>query len=112
MNADVVARFESGSLAEFCRRWKVTELSLFGSALRQDFGEDSDIDLLISFAPDSQWSLLDHIRMEEQLTQILGHDVDLVTRRAVERSHNWIRRNAILQDARVVYQDRDCAHDS
>lgn len=90
-------------VAEFCRRWKISELELFGSALRDDFGKDSDIDLLVSFAPGAGWSLLDMVAMERELTEILGRKVDLVSRQGIERSHNWIRRKAILDGARRVY---------
>jgi len=86
-------------LENFCRRWKIQELSVFGSALRDDFGPDSDLDLLVSFAPDADWSLLDHVAMEEELSGALQRKVDLVSRRAVERSSNWIRRKAILESA-------------
>jgi len=44
-------------IAEFCRRWKITELALFGSVLRDDFRPDSDVDVLVTFAPDAPWSL-------------------------------------------------------
>jgi predicted nucleotidyltransferase len=88
---------------EFCRHWKIAELSLFGSALRDDFRPDSDIDLLVRFAPDADWSLLDHARMELELEHMLGHGVDLISRSAIEKSPNWIRRNEILRTARPVY---------
>jgi len=93
-------------IAEFCRRWKITELSLFGSVLRDDFGPDSDVDLLVSFAPEAKWSLLDHVAMEEEIAAILGRKVDLVSRRAVEQSENWIRRRAILESAEAFYVAR------
>ena len=73
----------SDRLAEFCRRWQVAELAVFGSALREDFRPDSDLDLLVTFAPDAQWSLLDRVRMEEELEGILGRQVDLVSRREI-----------------------------
>lgn len=92
--------------ADFCRHWKINELSLFGSALREDFGPDSDVDLLVTFAPDADWSLLDHIQMEEELSVLLNRKVDLVSKRAVERSENWIRRRAILETAQVLYAAR------
>lgn len=95
-----------GMLAEFCRRWKVAELALFGSALRDDFGVDSDIDLLVTFAPDAEWSLFDHVQMELELKALLKRDVDLVSRRSIERSKNWIRRNNILKTAQVIYAAR------
>jgi uncharacterized protein len=88
---------------DFCRRWRIVELSVFGSVLRPDFRLDSDIDLLVRFAPEARWSLFDHARMERELGEILGHEVDLVSRSAVERSSNWIRRNEILSTARTLY---------
>lgn len=90
-------------IAEFCQRWKIAELAVFGSALRDDFRPDSDIDLLVTFASDAEWSLFDHMHMQEELAERLGRRVDIVTRRSVERSRNWIRRRAILDSARVVY---------
>jgi uncharacterized protein len=88
---------------DFCRRWRIVELSVFGSVLRDDFRPDSDIDLLVRFAPEARWSLFDHTRMERELGEILGREVDLVTRSAVERSPNWIRREEILSTARTLY---------
>lgn len=93
-------------LAAFCQRWQITELSLFGSALRPDFRDDSDIDLLAAFAPDARWSLIDHITMERELAELLGRKVDLLTRRSVERSDNWIRRRSILESAESIYESR------
>ena len=95
-----------GMIDEFCRRWKVAELALFGSALRDDFGADSDVDLLVTFAPDAEWSLFDHVQMEQELKVLLKRDVDLVSRRAIERSKNWIRRSNILKAAQVIYAAR------
>lgn len=93
-------------LDEFCRRWKIAELRMFGSALREDFRPDSDLDLLVDFAPDSEWTLLDHVAMEEELSGILGRKVDLVSRRSIERSSNWIRRKAILETAEPYFVSR------
>ncbi len=90
-------------IARFCRRWQITELALFGSVLRDDFGPGSDVDVLVAFAPEADWSLLDHLRMEHELAELLGRPVDLLTRRAVERSHNPLRRREILGTAEVVY---------
>jgi hypothetical protein len=90
-------------LAEFCARWRVSELALFGSALRDDLAPDSDIDLLVTFAPDARWSLLDHIRMQTELSELLGRPVDLVSRRAIERSSNPLRKREILGAARSIY---------
>jgi hypothetical protein len=94
---------QAEKMADYCRKWRIQELSVFGSALRPDFHPDSDIDVLVTFAPNAAWSLLDHIRMEAELSEILGRDVDLVSRRAIERSDNWLRRKAILESAEVIY---------
>jgi predicted nucleotidyltransferase len=91
------------SIEDFCRRWKIVELAVFGSVLRDDFRPDSDLDFLVRFAPDARWSLFDHARMERELEGLLGREVDLVSRSAVERSRNWIRREEILGTARTLY---------
>lgn len=70
-----------------------------GSVLREDFRPDSDIDILVSFSSDAEWSLLNHMAMEEELSAIFGRKVDLVSRKAIERSENYIRRKAILESA-------------
>lgn len=93
-------------IAHFCQRWKVTELALFGSVLRDDFRPESDIDMLVTYAPDARWSLLDQVTMTEELEGSLGRKVDLVSRRAVEKSSNWIRRQAILESAQPYYAAR------
>ena len=90
-------------LAEFCRRWSITQLALFGSALREDFRSDSDVDVLVSFSEDAHHTLFDMVDMQEELQGILGRPVDLISRRAVEKSRNYLRRKAILESAEVVY---------
>ena len=90
-------------LEAFCGRWKIVGLAAFGSVLREDFTKDSDVDLLVEFSHDASWSLLDHIRMEEELAGLLQRRVDLVSRRAIEQSRNPIRRRAILDSARALY---------
>src|SRR5687768_9780020 len=97
MNACII--LDQEKIAEFCQRWKITEFALFGSVLREDFHPESDVDVLVAFASDADWSLFDHVDMEEELSTMFGRKVDLVNRRAIERSENWIRRNAILNTA-------------
>ena len=87
----------------FCQRWAVRELALFGSALRDDFGAESDLDVLVTFAPDAGWTLLDHIRMQTELSELVGRPVDLVSRRAIEHSRNALRKREILGTARSIY---------
>jgi uncharacterized protein len=99
MNIDVPKE----RIAEFCRKWKIVELSFFGSVLREDFRPDSDVDVLVTFAPDKRYSLFDLVHMEEELEKMLGRKVDLVERRAIEQSENYIRRKHILNSAQTVY---------
>ncbi|MDG2991764.1 nucleotidyltransferase family protein [Candidatus Synechococcus calcipolaris G9] len=91
-------------IAEFCQHWKITEFALFGSILRDDFRlESSDIDVLVSFAHDTHWTLFDLVDMEEDIQKIFQRKVDLVSRRGIERSQNYLRRQAILNSAKVIY---------
>lgn len=90
-------------LAEFCRHWKITEFSLFGSALRADFGPKSDVDVLVSFSPDAHWTFFDLANMQQELEGIFDRPVDLISRRGLESSRNYIRRKAILESAEVIY---------
>jgi len=83
-------------LIEFSRRWQIDELSLFGSVLREDFRPDSDVDVLVRFCPQAQHTLFDMVRMQDELQSILGRKVDLVSRRGVEMSRNYLRKKAIL----------------
>lgn len=91
-------------LEEFCKRWKVGELALFGSVLREDFGPNSDIDLLVTFNSRPTPGLFGVVRMENELTSLMGRKVDLVSRPAIENSKNYIRRKAILDSVQVVYE--------
>jgi predicted nucleotidyltransferase len=90
-------------IADFCLHWQISELALFGSVLRDDFGPESDLDILVTFAPGAEWGLLDHVKIEQELASLLGCKVDLLTKRAVERSPNWILRREILSTAEVIY---------
>ena len=76
---------------------------MFGSALRRDFRPDSDVDLLVTFDPEARWSLFDMVRMQDELKQIFGREVDLVERKAIEKSENYIRRKSILRNVEVIY---------
>jgi predicted nucleotidyltransferase len=90
-------------IAAFCRRWDITELALFGSVLRDDFRPDSDIDVLITFAPDASKRFSDWLTMEDELERLFGRKVDLVERSAVERSTNPFRKKHILTHMEPVY---------
>ena len=90
-------------IAGFCRRWEISEFALFGSVLREDFCPDSDVDVLVKFSNDADWTLFDLVRMQNELKEIFSRDVDIVTRGGLETSRNHIRRNAILNSAEVVH---------
>jgi uncharacterized protein len=93
-------------IREFCAKWKITEFGLFGSVLREDFRPDSDVDVLITFAPDAKISLFGLSDLEDELSEILGRKVDVVERVAVERSRNYIRRKHILANSEMLYVAR------
>ena len=101
--AESTIDISSRQVEAFCRKWKIREFSLFGSVLRDDFGPDSDIDVLVTFEDSARWGLWDVIAAEEELAELLGRRVDLVERRSVEQSENWIRRKSILDTARTIY---------
>jgi predicted nucleotidyltransferase len=87
-------------VAQFCRRWKVAELSFFGSVMRDDFRPDSDVDVLVTFDQDAGWDLFDLVTMREELTGILGRPVDLVEELALR---NPYRRSSIQRSKHVLY---------
>ena len=90
-------------ITDLCLRWRIRELAVFGSILTEHFRPDSDIDLLAAFQEDAPWSLLDIVRLEEELEAVLGRPVDLFTRHAVEQCPNALLKNEILNSARRVY---------
>ena len=96
----------SEQLHDFCLKWNVKELSLFGSVLREDFRPDSDIDVLVTFPPGHVNTLDSWLDMIDELSIIFGRNVDLVERRLIEQSKNWIRRKHILTHAEKIYEQR------
>lgn len=90
------------AIANFCKRWKIDELYLFGSILRDDFRKDSDVDVLVTFAPDNSWGW-EIVSMKDELEEILSRKVDFLTKKSIEESDNWIRRKEILSTARLFY---------
>jgi predicted nucleotidyltransferase len=85
-------------VAEFCRRHHIRWLAVFGSALRDDFGPESDVDVLVEFDPDHIPGYR-FISMQDELSKLLGRNVDLLTRNSLNR---WIR-NRVLHEAQVLY---------
>ena len=93
-------------IKEFCDRWKIVEFALFGSVLRDNFHSNSDIDVMVEFNQDSRYSLFDLVIMEDELKAIFNRDVDLVTRKGIANSRNYLRRQNILNSAQTIYESR------
>jgi predicted nucleotidyltransferase len=93
-------------IAEFCKRWNVSEFAIFGSALSADFRPDSDVDVLVSFDPQAHVTLFDMVHMQDELKAIFGREVDLISKRGVETSRNYLRRKNILESAQVIHVAR------
>ncbi|HEY9701013.1 MAG TPA: nucleotidyltransferase domain-containing protein [Allocoleopsis sp.] len=93
-------------LESLCQQWGITEMALFGSILRDDFHKNSDIDFLISFAPNVPQGLLTLSRLKHQLESLLNYPVDLAIKDSIKTSENWIRRQEILTTAKIIYEKR------
>lgn len=100
MSGKIQIEVPKDQITAFCRKWKITELSLFGSVLREDFRADSDVDVLVTFAPEAQHSLFDIVDMQEELSRLLGRKVDLVEKQGLR---NPFRRYEILKSHRVIF---------
>ena len=83
-----------------CGKWRVREMSVFGSALRDDFTDASDVDLLVRFDAGAEWSLFDWMELIEELERAFGRKVDLVAESGLR---NPFRRREILETREVVY---------
>lgn len=99
-------KVSEAKIAEFCKRWNISEFAVFGSALRADFRPDSDVDVLVSFGPQAHVTLFDMVHMQDELKAIFGREVDLVSKRGVESSRNYLRRKKILESAEVIHVTR------
>jgi len=93
----------------FCKKWKIREFSFFGSVVRDDFGSESDIDVLVKYASDAKRSLFRQVEAQDELAEILGRPVDLLSKTAIENSDNNFRREQILDEAQVYYSDEEAA---
>ena len=92
-----------GEIRLICERWGIVELALFGSVLRDDFSRDSDVDVLVSFASDRHLTIGQSLDLQEELERVFGRKVDLIDRRTVEGSSNYLRRAHILASAESIY---------
>lgn len=108
MNQQLYDRLQTSldQIVALCQQWQITELALFGSILRDDFRPDSDVDVLVTFAPDAKLSVLDLVELQYQFADLFGREVDVIETQTIESSPNWIRRNEILNTATVIYGTR------
>lgn len=97
---DAAVQVAPDQLQDLCRRWKVQELALFGSAVRGDFHPESDIDVLVTFEPEAPWTLWDLSRMRQELRDLFGREVDLVEQKGLR---NPFLQQAILATKQVIY---------
>lgn len=95
--------YSQKELQEFCKRWRITRLEIFGSAIRDDFNEMSDIDLLVEYHPDFHRTLADMEEMQHEIEDLFQRRVDLITRKTIERSQNPYKRQNILDNTVVIY---------
>ena len=103
VNAEPRIPIDYEQIKVFCAKWKITEFSLFGSVLTDDFRPDSDVDVMVAFDDDIEWGLFDMVHMEDELKGIFGRKVDLLTRRSVANSENYLMRRSILSGLRTFY---------
>ncbi|NJN01874.1 MAG: DNA polymerase subunit beta [Leptolyngbyaceae cyanobacterium RM1_1_2] len=96
----------SQEVATFCQQWGMIKMALFGSILRDDFRADSDIDLLITFAPNARQGLLTLAKIKHELESRLQRPVDLIPEASIQMSDNWIRQREILSTAQTIYEQR------
>lgn len=94
------------AIAEFCQRWYIIEFAVFGSVLREDFHPDSDVDVLVTFAPEAKRGLTETLQMQDELKVMFHREIDFIVKTALEKSQNWLRRQTILNSAQVIYATR------
>jgi predicted nucleotidyltransferase len=106
-NADVLDRLPvsvpTQEIEQFCAQHHVKEVALFGSVLRDDFGPESDIDVLVTFEPSARPTLLTLARMEEELERIFKRRVDLLERAGLDQCSNPYIRTPVISSLRVIY---------
>jgi uncharacterized protein len=100
---EIKIKLPERAIADFCIKWEIREMALFGSVLRDDFGPESDIDILVTVKEGSKRTLFDLVRMKNEMSEILGREVDIVSRRGISKGRNALRRDAILNTAEAIY---------
>jgi uncharacterized protein len=92
--------FNRAHIKAFCQKWKIARMAFFGSVLNERFGPESDVDILVLFKPDAQWSLFDIVEMKIELEKIFQRNVDIVEEGTIR---NPIKRRCIYENLEVVY---------
>ncbi len=100
ISAKTAIPFDEQAIARFCEKWQLNEFALFGSVLTDEFRDDSDVDVLVTFEDPTRWSLFDVVDMKDELERLFGRKVDLVEKAAIRNP--W-RRKSILTSYRVIY---------
>lgn len=96
-------KISQDELNNICKKYLIKELSLFGSIITDNFNDESDIDLLVTFEDNSNYSLFDIVRIQESFEKFFNRPVDLVSKKAIQQSRNTFRRESILKNAKVIY---------
>ena len=99
-------QLDTSEVKEFCSKWKICELSVFGSILREDFRPDSEVDLLVQHEEDANWDLFDQIHMQDELTALIGRDLYILDQEGVESSNDHFLRTEIFTTLEQVYAAR------
>ncbi|GAB4143277.1 MAG: hypothetical protein Tsb009_14250 [Planctomycetaceae bacterium] len=94
---------DENRIREFCEKWNISELGLFGSVLTDDFRAESDVDVLVKFGEEAIPTLFDLSAMQMELSEIFGRDVDLLTKEQVENSRHVTRKNSILSSVEILH---------
>ena len=94
--------FSYDDIERICKKYKIIEVSIFGSSLREDFKDDSDVDILIEYSPNAEISLFDEIDISDELSELVNREVHLTD---IEELKNPIRRKCILETREVVYEN-------
>jgi predicted nucleotidyltransferase len=87
-------------IVHLCEKYRINELSIFGSSIRDDFTQNSDVDILVSFLNNSEISLFDIMDLEEEFSKLINREVDIVEKESLK---NPIRKDRILSTREIIY---------
>lgn len=90
----------NNDIAVLCKKYSINELSIFGSSIRDDFNQNSDIDILVSFDKNAEITLFDIMELEKEISKLVNREVDVVEKESLK---NPIRKNRILSTREIIY---------